>query len=380
MRFQRIDLALRILISLAFLALGCGSAWAVASTCDYPEPAAVNDDSGSTGAGIDRIGDVAKGTGMGGTGVSPEGGPGTIQIAGNVIYSQGIAEAKSRGQSRQLSIGDPVCVGETIVTSQMGKLQLKMIDDGLVAIRPGTQLKIEKYAYTGTADDNSMFALLKGTSRFVTGKIGKRNPQKDLIRTQTATIGVRGTDHEATVILPEDGSVFTAGTYDKVNTGMTFIRTDIGEIDIHPNQVGLAADIGKMPILLKDIPDFYTTAPYMKEEGSLSESVHQEEGLAEQFREGSSAEQSGNESRDLHAPEAGTSFREHSEKRMEVEHPEFHDRPEVPEHPSVPEVPDHPSAPEVPESPSAPEVPESQSVPELPESLDIPEMPERPSD
>jgi len=371
MRFQRIDLALQILISLAFLAIGCGSAWAVASTCDYPEPAAVNDDSGSTGGVIDRTGVVAKGTGMGGTGVSPEGGSSALQIAGNVIYSQGIVEAKSRGQSRQLSKGDPVCVGETIVTSQTGKLQLKMIDDGLVAIRPGTQLKIEKYAYAGTTDDNSMFALLKGTSRFVTGKIGKRNPQKDLIRTQTATIGVRGTDHEATVILQGDGSVFTAGTYDKVNTGMTFIRTDIGEIDIHPNQVGLAADIGKMPILLKDIPDFYTTAPYMKEEGSLSESGHQEEGLAEQFREGSTPEQSGNESRDFHSPDAGTSSGDQFEKRMEVEHPEIHNRPEIPEHPSVPEIPDHPSV---------PEVPDSHSVPELPEVLDIPEMPERPSD
>jgi len=306
---------------------------------------------GGTGA-------VAKGTGMGGTGVSPEAEQSAIQLAGSVIYSQGIAEAKSYGRSRQLAKGDPVCVGETIVTSQSGKLQIKMTDEGLVAIRPGTQLKIEKYAYSGTSDDTSVFALLSGASRFVTGKIGKRNPQNDLIRTQTATIGVRGTDHEATVILPGDGSGYATGTYDKVNTGVTFIRTEMGEIDIRPNQVGLAADIGKMPILLKDIPDFYTTAPYMKEEGSFSEAGHKEEGLPEHIREGSSPEQSGKEIGFDHPSEVGTSSGEHSGNRIETEHPEIHNQPGLPESHALPELPESPSVPELPEMPDIPEMPE----------------------
>ncbi|MGC2047818.1 MAG: FecR domain-containing protein [Gallionella sp.] len=367
MRFQRIDLLLQIFISLIFLASTCGSAWAVSGTCDYPKPVTEINDASIGGTGMGGTGAVAKGTGMDGTGVSPEAEQSAIRLAGNVIYSQGMVEAKSDGRSRQLAKGDPVCVGETIVTSQSGKLQIKMTDDGLVAIRPGTQLKIEQYAYSGSSDDTSVFALLRGASRFVTGNIGKRNPQKDLIRTQTATIGVRGTDHEATVILSGEGSGFVSGTYDKVNTGVTFIRTEIGEIDIHPNEVGLAADIGKMPILLKDIPDFYTTAPYMKEEGSLSEAGQKEEGMADQFRERSTPEQSGKETGLDHPSGVGTSPGEHSGNRIDMEHPESHSQPELPESPSIPNVPESPSLPELPESPSVPELQELPDIPEIPE-------------
>ena len=360
MRIQRIDLSLQKFLLLAYLASTCGSAWAAASTCAYLKPVTEIDGARIGGTGMGGSGVVSKGTGIGGTGVSPEAEPSAIQLAGNVIYSQGIVEAKSNGRSRQLAKGDPVCVGETIVTSRSGKLQIKMTDDGLVAVRPGTQLKIEKYVYSGTAEDTSVFALLNGASRFVTGKIGKNYPQNDLIRTQTATIGVRGTDHEATVILPGDNRGYLSGTYDRVNTGVTFIRTERGEIDIHPNQVGLAADIGEMPTLLKDIPDFYITAPSMKEEGSLSEAGNKEEGLAGNKMEGSSPERSGKEIELDHPSEVGTSSGEHS--GFDMDHPESHSRPELPE------------------SHALPELPESPSLPELPESPDIPELPERPED
>ena len=362
MSYLRIDLILQKLVLLAILASTCGSSWAASSTCAYPKPVTEIGDAGIGGTGMGGTGAVAKGTGIGGTGVSPEAEPSAIQLAGNVIYSQGIVEAKSYGRSRQLAKGDPVCVGETIVTSRSGNLQIKMTDDGLVAVRPGTQLKIEKYVYYGTDEDTSVFALLNGASRFVTGKIGKRNPQNDLIRTQTATIGVRGTDHEATVILPGDGSGFLSGTYDKVNTGVTFIRTERGEIDIHPNQVGLAAEIGEMPILLKDIPDFYTVVPSMKDEGSLSEAGNKEEGLSEHISEGTSTEKSGKEIEFDHPSEVGTSSGDHSGNRIDMDHPESH------------------ALPGLPESHDLPELPESMDIPELPESTNIPELPELPED
>jgi hypothetical protein len=342
MKLQRIDLLLQKIVLLAFLASSFGSAWATSSTCAYPKPVTGIDDAKIGGTGMGGTGVVSKGTGIGGTGISPDTGTDSIKLAGNVIYSKGIVEAKSNGQSRMLAQGDPVCVGETIVTSQTGALKIQMTDDGFVAVRPGTQLKIEKYVYSGTAEDASVFALFKGASRFVTGKIGKKYPQNDLVRTQTATIGVRGTDHEATVILPDDSRGYPSGTYDKVNTGVTFIRTERGEIDIHPNQVGLAANIREMPTLLMDIPDFYTTDLSMKEKGST-----------ETIREETSPEQHGKEIDFDHSSEIGTSSSEHSDKRIEMDHPELHSRPELPE---------------------------PIEVPEMPESLEIPELPEHPED
>ena len=337
---QRFDLAFQKFTLLALLAFSCGSTWASSSVCANLKPATEIDDARIDGAGMGGAGIITKGTGIGGTGISPDTETSFMQLAGSVIYTKGSVEAESNGQSRLLAQGDPVCVGETIVTSQTGTLQIKMTDEGIVIVRPGSQLKIEKYAYRGTVEDTSVFSLLKGASRFVTGKIGNRFPQSDLVRTRTATIGVRGTDHEATVILPDDSRGYPPGTYDKVNAGVTFIRTERGEIDIHPNQVGLAANIREMPTLLMDIPDFYTTNLSMKDDG-----------ITENISEGTSLEQHGKEIDFDHASEIGTSSSEHSDKRIEIDHPELHSQPDLPEQIETPEMPESLEIPELPEPP-----------------------------
>lgn len=177
------------------------------------------------------------------------------KIAGNVVQSQGSVQALSRGHSSPLATGDAICVGETIVTAKSSSAQIKMVDDGMVTVRPQTKFKIEKFVYRGTKKDNSLFALLKGGLRVITGEIGHRNPKNDLIRAPQVLIGVRGTDHEVTVILP--GDHYPAGVYDKVIRGVTFIKTDEGEVEIHPNQVGFAESPKDIPILLNQIPEFY---------------------------------------------------------------------------------------------------------------------------
>jgi hypothetical protein len=347
---QRFNLLFQKFALLAVLAFSCGCAWASSGICDNLNSATEIGNAGTGSTGMGDSGVVSKGTGIGGTGINPDTVTDPIQLAGNVIYTKGSVEAISNGRSRLLAQGDPVCVGETVVTSQTSTLQIKMTDEGLVTVRPGTQLKIEKYVYAGTAGDTSVFALLKGASRFVTGKIGKKYPQNDLVRTQTATIGVRGTDHEATVILPDDNRGYSSGTYDKVNSGVTFIRTERGEIDIHPNQVGLAANIREMPTLLVDIPDFFTSDLSMREEGAT-----------EDIREGISPEHHGKDFDFDHSSEIGTSTSEHSDKWIEIDHPEIHSRPELLESIDIPEMPD---SPEIPETPDSPEIPQ---LPELPE-------------
>lgn len=337
MKIQRIDMLFREFILLAILATSGGSVWAASSSCSYLKSGIEIGGTGMGGTGV-----VAKGTGMGGTGIKPEAEISAMQIAGKVILSQGTVNAQSNGRSRLLAKGDPVCVGETIVTSQSGKIQIRMTDDGLVAVRPQTQLKIEKFAYSGTDKDTSLFTLFIGSGRFVTGKIGKMYPQNDLIQTQTAIIGVRGTDHEATVILPGDSRGYPSGTYDKVNQGITFIRTEKGEIDIHPNQAGVAASMGGMPALLKDIPEFYSTDPFMKEEGSPFEEGKKEEGLGDNRIEGSSKEQTGKGSEFANPSETGTASGELPDNQIHMDAPESPSLPELPEFPASPDLSERP--------------------------------------
>jgi hypothetical protein len=338
MKPQKIDLLLQRLALLGVLGTLCGSVWAASNGCNYT----------ASGTGMGGTGIVAKSTGMGGTGISPGG---KMQIAGQVISSLGAVEAQSNGRKRLLAKGDPVCVGETIVTSQSGTLQIRMVDDGLVSVRPETQLKIDQFAYTGTSKDVSVFSLLKGAGRFVTGKLGKMYPQKDLLRTPTATIGVRGTDHEATVILPGDRSSFRAGTYDKVNQGITFIKTEKGEVDIHPKQVGLAVGAEVMPVLLKDIPDFYNDSSFLKEENSVFELERKEEGPGESNKGAQSHEGAGRGAELVSPAETNANTHERPESPLNTD---IHESPSLLEMPGRPEVPEMPSLPEVPSVPESP--------------------------
>lgn len=328
------------------MATSCASAWATpGGSCVYPNADAGGTGTGGTGMGGTGI--VAKGAGIGGTGISPEDG----KVAGNVILSQGTVEAQSNGRSRLLAQGEPVCVGETIATSQSGSVQIKMADDGLITVRPQTQLKIEKFVYGGTKQDNILLALLKGASRIITGQIGKRYPQNDLIRTPTVLVGVRGTDHEATVILPGNSGGYPSGTYDKVNSGVTFIRTERGEIDIRPNQVGFAANPGDMPVLLKEMPDFYSVNPNLKQPGGASEGVGKEKGPGETKQAEKAMDQSEKGAKPLHPSETGTPPVETHDRQNGMERPES-PHPEQPEFPSQPERPEIPSLPEPPEPPA----------------------------
>jgi len=315
-------------------ALLTSSAWAAPGSCTYTASGSGIGGTGISGTGMGGTGIIAKGTGIGGTGMKPGSELAELKVAGNVIYSHGSVEAQSNGLTRSLTKGDPVCVGETIVTRQSGMVQIRMVDDGLIAIRPQTQLKIEKFAYDGTDQDSSMISLFKGASRFVTGKLGKMYPQNDLIHTPNATIGVRGTDHEAVVILP--GGAYPSGTYDKVNMGITFIRTDKGEIDIHPNQVGLAADMAKLPTLLNTVPEFYKVDASMRDRHEQSEQG--------KSGEGSSRERTGKGTEYGHPSETGHGKIESRDNYLDLRSPESASPMQMPNSQETPSIQQSPES------------------------------------
>jgi hypothetical protein len=261
-----LDVLLPLLLVLGAMVTFSGSAWAASGDCSYAKSST---DTG--GSGMGGTGDVAKGTGMGGTGIKLGIYMNEMKIAGNVIFSKGAVEAQRNGHSRILVKGDPVCSEDTIITAQSGWVKFKMTDGNLLSVRPGSQLKIEKYVYNGTGKDSNSLILLKGSSHLVTRKSTKQFATEVMLKTPTATIGMREADYEATVILPGESGRYAAGTYDKVNTGRTFIKTEKGEVDIYQNQVGYAASGAELPILLDEIPDFYNTNPFVQLDDSAGQ-------------------------------------------------------------------------------------------------------------
>jgi hypothetical protein len=112
-------------------------------------------------------------------------------------------------------------------------------------------------------------SLLKGAMRSVTGWVGKHNTSAYLITTPTATIGIRGTDHETTVIDKEGGD--EPGTYDTVNEGATSLKTPKGETEVTPGKFAFVPKGRAVaPVILAKQPGFWARRS-LKIEGRIQQ-------------------------------------------------------------------------------------------------------------
>ncbi len=185
--------------------------------------------------------------------------PKPLNTVGTVDFIEGDVRVfdASRVRRSALKTGDTLNEGDSVVTSADGELHVNMQDGGYIAVRPNTAMRFTKYQANGDDSDVSVIGLLKGTLRSVTGFIGQLHPRSYKINTPTATIGVRGTDHEAYVIGANDAAG-EAGTYDKVNSGGTFLQTPQGRTEVSPNQAGFAPHGGtSKPRVLDKVPGFF---------------------------------------------------------------------------------------------------------------------------
>ncbi len=189
------------------------------------------------------------------------------------------------GVERPAKKGDAVEEGDTVATGGLASAQLLMSDNGLIALRPDSRLRVDSYVYPGKEDgsEKGFLSLLRGGFRTITGVIGRSNKQNYLVRTPTATIGIRGTDHEPVFIpVPAPGQIplGNPGTYDKVNVGAAYIQTPQGSVNIAPNQVGFAAP-NVAPVLLPRIPDFYKATPAVQPAAARQAQAEERPAMAE---------------------------------------------------------------------------------------------------
>lgn len=204
----------------------------------------------------------------------------TWRIKGEVFASS------KPGSSRKLTEGSPIYVGEQIRTSTTGEAVFKTADNGLVAIRPGAEFIPEQFSAQGKPNDRQIVRLITGSLRLITGWIAKYNRDGHRVITPSATIGVRGTDHEPYVLpLEQATKAYQPGTYDKVNRGATALTTNSGNLLIEPGKVGFARDPNSaavrtralvtlfLPTLLAQTPEFYVPGAFDVELDRYSEKV-----------------------------------------------------------------------------------------------------------
>ena len=99
------------------------------------------------------------------------------------------------GVMRPARSGDVVAPIERIVTGKDGAASVVLRDGTTMVLGPSSRLDLKEFSFDATTQDGGMIvSLLRGTLRMITGLIGKSNPDAVRVETQTATIGIRGTD------------------------------------------------------------------------------------------------------------------------------------------------------------------------------------------
>lgn len=158
------------------------------------------------------------------------------EVAGSVLVAVGDATALRQGQLVRLAAGSPIETGDTLRVGAGGNMQVRFTDEAIVALRPNTHFRVEEYAFANKADsDKSVFALLKGGIRTITGLIGRHGRNNYAIKAEAATIGIRGTHYTLVscrddyVCRGADGSAAAAGLYGGVTDGRIAVANQAGE-------------------------------------------------------------------------------------------------------------------------------------------------------
>ena len=132
-----------------------------------------------------------------------------------------------------LARGDALRAGDTIVTGDDGRVQIRFSDGALVTLQPRSRFRIDEYRFDARGQ-RSFMSLLRGALRTTTGAIGKRSHEDYRLSTPTATVGIRGTDYaaEETVCDPRCAPGASAGLRVTVNEGRVVVTSRAGSVEV----------------------------------------------------------------------------------------------------------------------------------------------------
>ncbi len=227
--------------------------------------------------------------------------------AGVVVYARGTSYAEQGGRQEFLRRGSTVEVGDDIVTESSAYVQIRLLDNTMIAVRENSSFVIDELEAPARAGRPAIgsgrtlrasFSLNRGGFRTSTGRIAARQPSAYRITTPSAVIGVRGTNYEARLC---QGGVCAAddGLYVGVTDGNAYMQNNGGTLELGQSQFGYARDFNTAPVRLPEPPPTLTEDPVVfeadEEEEEEEEDVEAEESSEE---EEAAEDESPEESRD----------------------------------------------------------------------------------
>ena len=208
---------------------------------------------------------------------------------GKVIYEYGDNYALDfDGNRRGLKKGAVIEEGDTLVTGA-GRMQVRLIDGGLISVYPNSEYKIEKFKFAAASSaslseaqsstennvdfdpinsnliklkesksDRGFFNLLKGAARQVTGVLGRKYNDNFKFKTTIATVGIRGTGFLARICqadcFDKQGHPLQDGMYVKNNVGVITMTTNAGQIALAQGQAAFASSSEDAPTQTDESP------------------------------------------------------------------------------------------------------------------------------
>jgi len=90
--------------------------------------------------------------------------------------------------------GQVVYEADALRTGPDGKMGVTLKDDTRLALGPGSEVRLERFAYApGTASLGMVLKFVRGVTAYVSGRLAKLAPDSDRLETPSAIVGVRGT-------------------------------------------------------------------------------------------------------------------------------------------------------------------------------------------
>jgi hypothetical protein len=118
----------------------------------------------------------------------------TDEVVGKVSEVSGSAVAMQDAMPRALKKGGDIYIGDVLSTARDSRLQIKMIDDAEFSLSERAVFVVQEYFLKQDGKDgNAVIRLMTGAVKAVSGKIAQLDNHPFQLRTEVATIGVRGT-------------------------------------------------------------------------------------------------------------------------------------------------------------------------------------------
>ena len=203
------------------------------------------------------------------------------QTVATVTHLSGVLTARrADGVTRVLAVKSTVEQGDTVVTERDTFARLKFEDQSEVVLRPGSQLKVERFSYNAAKPeaDGLGLNLLKGGMRAVSGLIGKRSKEAVAYTTPTATIGIRGTHFGALLCQREcsdgaqcqsdcsdvpttSGIPLEDGLHVDVAQGAIELRNGAATVVVETGKFGYVRDVTTIPKIVPPEQGVQVTMP-----------------------------------------------------------------------------------------------------------------------